>query len=88
MEKYRPDTLDDVSGHQDILATINKFIDSNVCLKEIVKERMTGTDTLVETATSSPLWSTRHRQNVHHLGSGKANIWQQEYETNGSGAER
>lgn len=30
VEKYRPDTLDDVSGHQDILATINKFIDTNV----------------------------------------------------------
>ncbi|KAM4059139.1 ATPase family associated with various cellular activities (AAA) domain-containing protein [Hirsutella rhossiliensis] len=29
VEKYRPATLDDVSGHQDILATINKFIDSN-----------------------------------------------------------
>jgi len=30
IEKYRPDTLDDVSGHQDILATINKFVDTNV----------------------------------------------------------
>ena len=30
VEKYRPNTLDDVSGHQDILATINKFVDSNV----------------------------------------------------------
>ena len=30
VEKYRPDTLDDVSGHQDILATINKFVDCNV----------------------------------------------------------
>ena len=29
VEKYRPNTLDDVSGHQDILATINKFIASN-----------------------------------------------------------
>lgn len=29
VEKYRPNTLDEVSGHQDILATINKFIDSN-----------------------------------------------------------
>ncbi|KAG6008541.1 hypothetical protein E4U21_004381 [Claviceps maximensis] len=29
IEKYRPTTLDDVSGHQDILATINKFIDAN-----------------------------------------------------------
>lgn len=29
IEKYRPATLDDVSGHQDILATINKFVDAN-----------------------------------------------------------
>ena len=32
VEKYRPDTLEDVQGHQDILATINKFIESNACL--------------------------------------------------------
>lgn len=30
VEKYRPDTLDDVEGHRDIIATINKFVDSNV----------------------------------------------------------
>ncbi|KAB8075806.1 P-loop containing nucleoside triphosphate hydrolase protein [Aspergillus leporis] len=29
VEKYRPNTLADVSGHQDILATINKFVDTN-----------------------------------------------------------
>ncbi|KAI9825253.1 MAG: hypothetical protein M1832_001287 [Thelocarpon impressellum] len=29
VEKYRPDTLEDVAGHQDILATINKFVDTN-----------------------------------------------------------
>ncbi|KAL8894421.1 MAG: hypothetical protein Q9207_008505 [Kuettlingeria erythrocarpa] len=29
VEKYRPSTLDDVSGHQDILSTITKFVDSN-----------------------------------------------------------
>ncbi|RAH49368.1 replication factor C subunit 3 [Aspergillus aculeatinus CBS 121060] len=29
VEKYRPNTLDDVSGHQDILATINKFVEAN-----------------------------------------------------------
>ncbi|KIW45894.1 uncharacterized protein PV06_01600 [Exophiala oligosperma] len=29
VEKYRPNTLDDVSGHQDILATINRFIEHN-----------------------------------------------------------
>ena len=31
VEKYRPSTLDDVSGHQDILATINRFVDTDVC---------------------------------------------------------
>ncbi|KAK8213354.1 Subunit of heteropentameric Replication factor C (RF-C) [Zalaria obscura] len=29
VEKYRPNTLADVSGHQDILATINKFVEAN-----------------------------------------------------------
>ncbi|KAF2854445.1 P-loop containing nucleoside triphosphate hydrolase protein [Plenodomus tracheiphilus IPT5] len=29
VEKYRPNSLDDVEGHQDIIATINKFVDSN-----------------------------------------------------------
>ncbi|KAM3417850.1 hypothetical protein BST61_g6071 [Cercospora zeina] len=29
VEKYRPNSLADVSGHHDILATINKFVDSN-----------------------------------------------------------
>ena len=29
VEKYRPASLADVSGHQDILATINKFVNSN-----------------------------------------------------------
>ncbi|CAZ84714.1 unnamed protein product [Tuber melanosporum] len=29
VEKYRPDTLNDVSGHEDILTTINKFVQTN-----------------------------------------------------------
>ncbi|KAL4951278.1 P-loop containing nucleoside triphosphate hydrolase protein [Aspergillus filifer] len=29
VEKYRPNSLDDVSGHQDILATINRFVEAN-----------------------------------------------------------
>lgn len=29
VEKYRPDTLDDVTGHEDILRTINRFVASN-----------------------------------------------------------
>jgi replication factor C subunit 3/5 len=31
VEKYRPNSLDDVSGHKDILATINRFVEANVC---------------------------------------------------------
>lgn len=29
VEKYRPNSLDDVEGHHDIITTINKFVDSN-----------------------------------------------------------
>lgn len=29
VEKYRPNSLSDVSGHHDILATINRFVDTN-----------------------------------------------------------
>lgn len=35
VEKYRPNTLEDVSGHQDILTTINKFVDTNVNIFDI-----------------------------------------------------
>lgn len=30
VEKYRPNSMEDVSGHQDIIATINKFVEANV----------------------------------------------------------
>ncbi|KAL9041933.1 MAG: hypothetical protein Q9214_003942 [Letrouitia sp. 1 TL-2023] len=42
VEKYRPDTLDDVSGHQDIVATITKFVDSN-CLPHLLLYGPPGT---------------------------------------------
>ncbi|RPB25954.1 replication factor C protein subunit 3 [Terfezia boudieri ATCC MYA-4762] len=29
VEKYRPNTLDDVTGHEDIITTIHKFVDTN-----------------------------------------------------------
>ncbi|KAL5352857.1 Subunit of heteropentameric Replication factor C (RF-C) [Pseudogymnoascus australis] len=32
VEKYRPDTLEDVSGHQDIIATINRFTSTVLAL--------------------------------------------------------
>ena len=44
IEKYRPDTLEDVSGHQDILATINKFVDTNVSLLEYVSWQLYCSD--------------------------------------------
>lgn len=30
VEKYRPNSLEEVSGHHDIISTINRFIDKNV----------------------------------------------------------
>jgi replication factor C subunit 3/5 len=35
VEKYRPTSLDDVSGHQDILTTINRFVEANVFSRNI-----------------------------------------------------
>ena len=37
VEKYRPNTLDDVSGHKDILSTINKFVDANVRMHQLIE---------------------------------------------------
>ncbi|KAL6720280.1 Subunit of heteropentameric Replication factor C (RF-C) [Lecanora helva] len=56
VEKYRPDTLEDVSGHQDILATINKFIDTNV-RQVISKPRNNGADEMLA-ITASAITST------------------------------
>jgi replication factor C subunit 3/5 len=59
VEKYRPNTLDDVSGHQDILATINKFIEANVCVKSIIET--THTNVIAAVTPSSALWSSGYR---------------------------
>jgi hypothetical protein len=37
VEKYRPNSLDDVEGHKDIITTINKFVDSNVRTLDSIK---------------------------------------------------
>lgn len=53
MEKYRPNTLDDVSGHQDILATINRFIEHNVQMSVVVAVAVTDTKSSVYLIFSS-----------------------------------
>ena len=30
VEKYRPNSLEEVNGHKDVLDTIGKFVDANV----------------------------------------------------------
>ncbi|KAJ5908697.1 hypothetical protein N7495_001379 [Penicillium taxi] len=42
VEKYRPDTLADVSGHQDILATINRFVEANTSTVLALARRIYG----------------------------------------------
>ena len=44
VEKYRPDTIEDVSGHQDVLATINRFVECNVCLSFLLDTRFRVTE--------------------------------------------
>jgi len=53
VEKYRPDTLDDVSGHQDILATINKFVETNARTKSFLHDNSPWTDVRSDYPTSS-----------------------------------
>ena len=63
VEKYRPDTLDDVSGHQDILATINKFIDTNVrsLLSTPAQKRLISCSDYHIFSSTGPQVQARHR---------------------------
>lgn len=72
VEKYRPNTLDDVSGHQDILATINKFVDTNVC--GLQKGSAGEADRAKAITTSPPIRSTRDRENIHGLSPSATDI--------------
>ena len=74
VEKYRPDTLDDVSGHQDILATINRFVDTNVV--STTMSNCAKADETTAITTSSPLWPARHRENIYNTSPRSANIWE------------
>lgn len=88
VEKYRPNTLDDVAGHKDILATINKFVEANVCHPgSVVIEEQMLRHFLAITA-STPLWTSRHRQDIDSVGTSKKNIWRKEHEADGVGVER
>ena len=86
VEKYRPDSLDDVSGHQDILATINKFVDTNVYTLGF-HAICHGLMNTIAITTPATLWPTRHRQNINSTRIGTAHLWQQKYEADGVGAQ-
>ena len=81
VEKYRPDTLEDVSGHQDILATINKFIDTNVGFSKLF---LNAVDQCTASTSSSSVWPTGYWQDVYYFGPRAANIWKQEHAPDGS----
>ena len=89
VEKYRPNTLDDVSGHQDILATINKFVDTNVRdSKSTINSPKWKTLTSEQAiTTSASLWSTRHGQNIYHSSFSQTDLRKQEHAADGSRAE-
>lgn len=87
VEKFRPDTLEDVSGHQDILATINKFVDTNVCFPTAHEAHSAMLTCTIETPSPPSLWPAWYRQNFHYSCLSPSNLWSEEYATNGSGAQ-
>ena len=82
VEKYRPDTLDDVSGHQDILVTINKFVESNVGGDRSASSSL-AKQYSVATSSSPTLWPPRNRQDVDNSGIGEEDLWEQKHAANG-----
>jgi hypothetical protein len=85
VEKYRPNTLDDVSGHQDILATINRFVEHNV--RPSTSFILRTTDDYLATPPSPVLRSTRHGQNIHDPRTRSQNLRAQKHPPNGPGIE-
>ncbi|XMA10290.1 hypothetical protein WAI453_003081 [Rhynchosporium graminicola] len=83
VEKYRPDTLEDVSGHQDILATINKFVETNASKSTRIDLKHLS-DSISETSSSPPLRASWYRQNLHHPRPRPKNLRLQEHAPNGS----
>ena len=88
MEKYRPDTLADVSGHQDIIATINKFVDANVRHHGQDEEISAAADTCIEITASAALWPAWYRKDIDSSSASKEDIRKEEHATNGVGAQR
>lgn len=73
VEKYRPNSLEDVSGHQDILATLNKFVNTNVGYPE--RNIDLPLTHMCTATTSSPfIRATRDRQDVHYFSTCQADI--------------
>ena len=80
VEKYRPKTLSDVSGHQDILATINRFVEHNV--RPRVFSILCSTALFIDLHSSAPssspsLWASGHGQDLHHSRSRATNLRQE-----------
>lgn len=73
VEKYRPNTLNDVSGHQDIRATINRFVEHNV--RSLPRHSKTTLLTISAPSPSPSLWPSWHWQDIDHPGLGPSNLW-------------
>lgn len=88
VEKYRPNSLDEVSGHQDILATINRFVEAHVFTP--AEQHSFPLIKLINSAaaTSSPfVWPSWNRKDLNHLGACTTDIWHEKYASDGPGTE-
>jgi len=87
VEKYRPNTLDDVEGHQDILATINKFVDTNVHSQPYFFARKDNSNPTEITAFTT-VRSAGNWQDLNSSSPRTTNIRQQKYASDGLRAQR
>ena len=86
VEKYRPDTLADVSGHQDIIATINRFVESNVRFCSLIPAivYVYAKYGVIAPPASPTLRAPGHGQDVDDPGSREADLREQEYAADGA----
>ena len=77
--------MDDVSGHQDIIATINKFVEANVSVVEASYSDRTDLSPAI--APFATVWTTRHRKNIDGARPRPQNLRSQEHATDGVGAQ-
>lgn len=88
VEKYRPNSLDDVSGHQDILSTINRFVEAHVFSPSPGNiDYHSNINDSAATTPSPSIWPSRNRKDLNHPSTCTTDIWHKKHASDGPGTE-